>query len=272
MKIAHRLYLNVFLIALAFCLMLCVAGVSAEKTVSGDITAFTAASLTGASEELNEAFTGINPDAKVIFNLAGTQDLKTQVENGAKSDVFISASAKYTKELKDKGFFVNETVKDLCTNWIIVITPKENPGEISELADLAKDGIKIAMGTEDVPVGMNTRKVIDKIANDTGFGQEWKDAVMKNTVTLETAEPSVVEKTKLGEVDAGFVYESSYMASADELNAVVIPESFNEIQKYSIAVLTEAPNADGATAFEEFMLNSTGGQAILEEYGFTPVA
>lgn len=237
----------------------------------GEVIAFTAASLTGASGELAEAFESEYTGYSVTFNLAGTQDLKTQVMNGADADVFISASPKYTNELKNGGYFINDTVQDLVSNWITVIVPADNPGEITTLADLAKPGVMIAMGTEEVPVGINTRKVIDKIANQSEYGSDWKDAIYANMVTYEVAEPSVVEKVKLGEVDAGFVYQSSSSASGDAIWKIEIPKDLNEIQYYHIAILTETKKPDGAAAFEEFMLGATGHE-ILERFGFIPAS
>lgn len=237
----------------------------------GDVIAFTAASLTGASGELEPAFESEHPGYAVTWNLAGTQELRTQVVNGANADVFISASPRYTTELKNGGYFINDTVTDLVTNWITVIVPAANHGEITTLADLAKPGIMIAMGTEEVPVGINTRKVIDKMANQSEYGSEWKDAVYANTVTYEVTEPSVVEKVKLGEVDAGFVYQSSSSAAGDSVQILNIPEEMNEIQYYHIAILKDVKNPEGAAAFTEFMTGA-GGQGILEEFGFTPAS
>ena len=236
-----------------------------------EVLAFTAASLTGASDDLAAAFGEEYPDYEVAWNLAGTQDLKTQVENGAGPDVFISASARYTKEMTEDGWFVEDTVRDLASNWIIVILPKDNPANIVSLADLANSDVMIAMGTDAVPVGINTRLVIDKIAALDEFGEEWKDAVFENTVTYEVSEPGVVEKVKLGEVDAGFVYQSSYAAAQDELMALEIAEELNEIQYYSIAILAEATNPDGAVDFVDFLLGEIG-QGILADFGFTPAA
>ena len=239
--------------------------------LADDVVAFTAASLTGASDDLGAAFTEEYPEQAAVWNLAGTQDLKTQVENGAMPDVFISASARYTTEMTDAGWFVNETVTDLTSNWIIVILPANNPADITSLEDLANPDLKIAMGTDAVPVGINTRVIIDNIAALDEFGEEWKDAVFANTVTYEVSEPGVVEKVKLGEVDAGFVYQSSYAAAQDELMSLEIPKEQNAIQYYSIAILAEAKNPDGAAAFTEFLLGEIG-QEILAGFGFTPVS
>lgn len=250
------------------CFLFLSAPVFADET--GDITVFIAASLTGASEEIKRVFESAYPGYTLTINLENTQTLKTQVENGALPDVFISASTKHTRELTAGGYFMNETVADLCTNWIAIVTPKDNPAGITTIADLSKPGILIAMGAEEIPVGINTRKVIDKIANDIAYGTKWKDAVYANTVTHETTDPGVVEKVKLGEVDAGFIYESSCKASEEDLNMITIPKDFNEIQFYSIASLHLAPNPNGAEAFENFMLGEEG-QEILTSFGFIPV-
>ena len=173
--------------------------------------------------------------------------------------------------MKNQGWFVNDTVKNLTSNWITVIIPSGNPGKITSLKDLSKPGVKIAMGTKDVPVGINTIAVLDKMANSSEYGTEYRDAVINNTVTYEVSEPGVVGKVELGEVDAGFVYLSSSIASKDKVKVIEIPKEINAIQYYSVAVMTEANDPEGAGAFEEFLL-SDAGQDILGEYGFTPVS
>lgn len=234
---------------------------------SGNLIAYTAASLTGASGTLGQSFTNAYPGHKVVFNLDGTQALKTQVENGAYADVFISASPKYTTALKNEAYFVNSSVKTLCYNYVIVILPASNPGNIQSLKDLAKPGVKIAMAADTVPVGIATNAAIGNLANST-YGQDWKNATMANVVSYETSEPAVATKVSLGEVDAGFVYEStSAAASSGTYQSLTIPKSDNYLQTYSIAVMQESTNKAVATEFEQFML-SPAGQNILQEYGF----
>ena len=119
----------------------------------GNVVAYTAASLTGVSPKLASDFEKMYPGDQVVFNLDGTQALKTQVENGAYADVFISASNSYTNALNKEGYFVNGTVKPLTSNYVIVILPASNPGNITSLADLANPGVKIAMEDKSVPAG-----------------------------------------------------------------------------------------------------------------------
>jgi molybdate transport system substrate-binding protein len=231
------------------------------------LVAFTAASLKGVSDTIGPAFTNATPDISVSFNLDGTQALKTQIENGARADVFISASTRYTDALMKEGYLINETVKPLTYNYIIVIVPENNPGNITSLADLGIPGKKIAMGTPEVPVGINTRQAIAKLAN-SAYNTTWNSTLYQNVVSYETAEPGVVTKVALGEVDAGFVYESSYKAAKPgTLRAIVIPVENNALQTYTIGILKTTSDRPSAQKFEDFML-SPQGQQILADFGF----
>ena len=190
----------------------------------GNVVAYTAASLKGVSPKLAEGFAKMYPGHTVVFNLDGTQALKTQVQNGAYADVFISASNSYTNELKKGGFFNDATVKTLTTNYVIVILPANNPGNIQSLADLSKPGLKIARAAKTVPVGTATDAVLVNLAKST-YGSDWNTSVYTNTVTYETSEPAVATKVALGEVDAGFVYESTAIAAkTGTYTSITIPK------------------------------------------------
>ena len=236
----------------------------------GAVVVFAAASLKGVSGKLGTAYAAMYPPHSAVFNLDGTQNLKIQVENGAYADVFISASNSYTNTLKSEGYFINETVKPLTTNYVVVILPASNPGNIKTLADLAKPGIKIALGDKTVPVGTATFAALANLAKTT-YGQDWNKSVFSNVVTYETTEPGVATKVSLGEVDAGFVYESTYTtAPKGTLTAIVIPKADNYLQTYTISVMKQTQNSGAALEFEDFMLSGVGRQ-ILRDYGFRPV-
>ena len=237
------------------------------ETPKGLVVAYTAASLKGASAKLGPAFQAAYPGTQVIFDLDGTQILKHQVESGAYTDIFISASNSYTSALTGEGYFLDGTVKPFTSNYIIVILPAKNPGNISSLADLGIAGKRIAMGTQDVPVGINTRIIVSNLANST-YGTGWSGQLYKNVKTFETTEPGIVTKVSLGEVDAGFVYESSFKAApAGTLLSVDIPGKDNALQTYSIAVMKISTNKPAALAFENYLL-STDGQKIFSDFGF----
>jgi molybdate transport system substrate-binding protein len=238
---------------------------------SGNVVAFTAASLTGVSPKLASDFANMYPGHKVVFNLDGTQALKTQVENGAYADVFISASNSYTNTLTKEGHFVDGTVKPLTSNYVIVILPASNPANIQSLADLAKPGVKIAMEDKTVPAGTATVAVLANLAKST-YSQDWNTSVYKNVVTYETSEPAVATKVNLGEVDAGFVYESTFTAAPKNTYlAITIPKKDNYLQTYTIGTLKGSAGNGAAQDFENFML-SAAGQQDLRDAGFRPVS
>lgn len=233
----------------------------------GNVVAYTAASLSGVSPKLAADFEKMYPGHKVVFNLAGTQALKTQVVNGAYADVFISASNAYTTELTNGGYFVTGTVKPLTSNYVIVILPANNPANIKSLSDLAKPGVKIAMADKSVPVGSATTSAMGKMAKSTEFAKDWNTSVYSNVVTYETSEPAVASKVELGEVDAGFVYESTAIAGGDKYQSVSIPKTYNYLQTYTIGVMKQSTSKGAAADFENFMLSSVG-QQDLKDYGF----
>lgn len=237
---------------------------------SGNVVAYTAASLKGVSPKLAADFAKMYPGHTVVFNLDGTQALKTQVQNGAYCDVFISASNAYTTELTKGGYFVDGTVKPLTSNYVIVILPAKNPGSIQSLADLSKPGVKIARADTSVPVGTATNAALANLGKSQ-YGSDWNTSVWKNTVTLETSEPAVATKVALGEVDAGFVYESTYTAApAGTYTAITIPKTYNYLQTYTIGLMKQSTSKGAAADFETFMLSSVG-QQDLKDYGFRPV-
>jgi molybdate transport system substrate-binding protein len=237
----------------------------------GNVVAYTAASLKGVSPKLAEGFAKMYPGHKVVFNLDGTQALKTQVQNGAYADVFISASSSYTTELTKGGYFVDGSVKPLTSNYVIVILPEGNPGNIRSLADLAKPGLKIAMGAQSVPVGTATYAALANLTKST-YNKDWNISVFRNVVTYETSEPGVATKVALGEVDAGFVYESTATAAAkDTYVTITIPKTDNYLQTYTIGVMKQSTSKGAATDFENFML-STSGQQILKDFGFRSIS
>ena len=154
----------------------------------------------------------MRPTSASIFNFDGSQVLRTQVENGAYADIFVSANNRQLSGLKDDGFMNNSTISVFTTNKPALIVPKDNPAKIQNFSDLAKPGLKIVIGTKDVPIGDYTLQILDKLANDTAYGPEFKENVMANVVSNETNVNYIVSKIALGEADAGFAYISDVTA------------------------------------------------------------
>ena len=235
------------------------------------LTVFTAASLTGAFTDIADAYNAQSGGVTVENVFDGSQALRTQIEQGAEPDVFVSANTKHMNALVDEGYMDNDTVQLFLENSMAVIVPADNPAGIKTLADLASPGVKIVIGTKDVPFGSYTRQVLEKMNASESYGKEYVDAVYGNVVSEETAVSTVVPKLTLGEADAAFVYKSDILQEyKDQLITIEIPAEFNVVAKYPLGILDSSKNKDAAQNFIEFV-RGTKGSAILEDYGFDPI-
>ena len=235
--------------------------------LGGEITVFAAASLTDAFNDLKAAFEMEHPEATVTYNFGGSQQLVTQLVEGARADVF--ASANYPQmEAAQEGDVIEGEPQLFARNRLAIIVPGDNPADINEPADLAQSGIKLVVAAEAVPVGGYTLEVLDKMSADPEFGEEFRSNVEANFVSLEDNVRQVVSKVALGEADAGVVYVTDVTADvASQVELIEIPEEFNVVAEYPIAMV-QGGDAELAKAFIDYVL-SEAGQAILQEYGFT---
>lgn len=232
------------------------------------LTVFAAASLTTSFTEIGKQFETANPGAKVTFNFAGSQSLRTQIEQGAHADVFASADTNNMNPLKTQGLVGGDTTI-FTRNRLVVIMPRNNPAGIKTLQDLSKNGIKLDIADASVPVGNYTLQVLDKLSANANYGADFKTRVLARVVSKENDVKQVVSKIALGEADAGIVYTTDAQAAIDKLTTIDIPDQFNVIAIYPIAVLKSSANPSLAQKFVDYML-SADGQAILAKSGFAP--
>ena len=234
---------------------------------SKSLTVFAAASLTDAFTEISQNFEAANPGVTVTLNFAGSQTLRTQIEQGAQVDVFASANAKEMDALVTGNFVGADTAQIFLTNQLVVIMPEANSAGIKQLEDLSKSGLKLVLAAKEVPVGNYSLQVLDEL--DQAFGGGYKDKVLANVVSYENDVKQVVAKVQLDEADAGIVYSSDSVA-APELQKIDIPVENNVVAKYPIAALTQTREPELAQAFITYVLSSEG-QSILKKWGFLPV-
>lgn len=185
------------------------------------------------------------------FNFAGSQALRTQIEEGAPADVFASANKTQMDAVITASLITEGAQQNFLTNKLVVILPSNNPAAVDKLEDLANPGIKLVLAAEEVPVGQYSRDAFD-LMNGT-FGADFKDKVLANVVSNEDNVKQVVTKVQLGEADAGIVYTSDAIAAPD-LKTIEIPDDLNIIAKYPIAPLVDSENAELATKFIEYVL------------------
>ena len=239
---------------LAACLALALAAASCggdggEAGVLDGLTVFAAASLT-------EVFQELAPDA--TFNFAGSDELATQIREGAPADVYAAASPRYPDELFEEGLVGEPQI--LATNRLVLIVPADNPAGIRSVDDLTADGVKLVVGAEGVPIGDYTRTVLESLgATD----------VLENVVSNEEDVKGVVGKITSGAADAGFVYVTDATAAGREVEAIELPDDAQAVVRYPIAIVVDTERRGAAAAFFELVLDEDG-QRALADAGFGP--
>ena len=235
---------------------------SSTPAGGGTLRVLAASSLKEVFPKLAEAFSATNEGAKVEFSFAGSDELATQIQEGAKADVFAAASTKYPDALAADGEV--DTPVPFTTNTLVLATPS-GATEVTDLASLSSPGVKLVIGAAGVPVGDYTRKVLSAL--DASLGAGWSADVMKNVVSEEQSVKGIVAKLQSGDADAGFVYVTDARAAGDALAQIPIPADASPTATYPIAVVSRSDEKELAQRWIDFVL-SAAGQAILTEAGF----
>ena len=209
-----------------------------------------------AAASLSEVFQEIAPD--VTFNFAGSDELATQLREGAPADVYAAASPRYPDELFEEGLVGEPQI--FATNRLVLIVPPDNPAGIESVDDLTAEGVKLVVGAEGVPIGDYTRTVLETLgATD----------VLENVVSNEEDVKGVVGKITAGAADAGFIYVTDATAAGDDVEPIELPKDAQAVVRCPIAVLADSEQQDAAAAFVELVLGEDGQQALADA-GFGP--
>ena len=254
--------------ALPFALLFVLApGVSAAPAHTSTLDVFAAASLTESFSALGKRFESRHPGLSVRFNFAGSQQLVTQLEQGATGDVLATADERWMNEAGTHELLAR-TPATFAVNRLVVIVPRANPARIDRLEHLARPGVKLVLGTDSTPIGRYSRDVLRNLSRGQSFGADFTRRTLGNVVSEEENVKSVVAKVQLGEADAGIVYRSDVSPTvARYVRVIEIPGESNVLARYPIAVLRGARASESARDFVALAL-SPEGQAILLRYGF----
>lgn len=226
----------------------------APTTVTGEVFVSAAASLADAFEEIEVAFEHRHPDVDVVRNLAGSSTLREQVLEGAPTDVVALANAETMAAVEAAGL-TDAPAVTFATNTVAIAVPAANPGDVTGLADFARDDLLIGLCIEGVPCGDLARQVLDAA-----------DVVPR----IDTNEPDVralLARIAADEVDAGITYVTDVASADGAVVGIDIPSADAIVADYPIATLADAPNPAGAEAFMAFVLGEDG-QAIMARHGF----
>lgn len=221
---------------------------------SSTVTVLAAASLVDGFEELADAYEARTPGVEVRLAVAGSQQLATQVLEGAPADVFASADQRQMARVVEAGLAAQDP-DVFAQNDLAIVVPEGNPQGIGGLEDLADPSLAVVLAAPEVPAGRYARQVVD------GAGVEVEP------VSLEADVRSVLAKVALGEADAGIVYTSDVVASDAAVDRVDLPAEHQVVADYPIAALEDGPNPTGGDDFVAFV-HSDDALAILAGFGF----
>ena len=253
-------------------------GCSAKKNEKTELIVFGASSMTETLTELGEKYMAEHEDVELIFTFDSSGTLKTQIEEGAECDVFISAGQKQmdqldiaaSAEVNTDGldFVLSETRFDILENKVALVVPEGNPAEIDSYDDLKKaleeEKILMAMGNSDVPVGQYTQKIL------AYFGMEGEALANVGCLTYGTNVKDVTAKVSEGVVDCGIVYQTDAFSAGLTVVDTATAEMCGQVV-YPAAVMKDSRNIEAAEAFLEYLAGETADR-VFESVGFTPIA
>ena len=242
-----------------------------------EIVVFAAASMTETLTGIEKLYEEAHPDIDLIFNFDSSGTLKTQIQEGAVCDLFISAAQKQMNQLditKDENknpdrldFVLEGSRVDLLENKVALVTPADNPKGIETfdaLAALLKDGeILMAMGNSDVPVGQYTQKILAFYElNEEELARAGKITYGSNVKEVTT---QVVE----GSVDCGVVYGTDAFSAGLDVTDTATAEMCGQVI-YPAAVMKNSAVPEAAQAFLDY-LRGEEATKIFEGVGFTGI-
>lgn len=233
-----------------------------------ELRVFAASSLTESFQEIARAFEKAHPEVNITLHFAGSQALRTQIENGAPADVFASANPAHLDALLIAKLL--QTPSIFAYNRLVIVTPAQNPASIESVQTLPH-ARRLVVGSAEVPIGRYTRQFLQRAADS--FGDDYREEVERDIVSHEANVRLILTKVAMGEADAGIVYHTDARVRGDQVRTVAIPANLNIRADYPIAVTTGSENPVLARRWVEFV-RSSQGQKILAARGFdtaTPI-
>ena len=229
------------------------------------LTVFGAASLKGALDRLKATYEAGHPGTTLTISTDSSAALRTQIEQGAPADVFLSADVTNPLKLATAGLADGQAV-DFAGNLLTIVVPTANPAKIATPADLGRSGVKIIAAGADVPITTYATQAVGLLAKLPGYPTGFAEQYAANIVSREDNVKAVIAKVELGEGDAGIVYVTDARAST-KVTAIDIPPQANPPATYAGVVVKSSKNPAAAHRFLDWMTGAEA-QLILTQLGF----
>lgn len=233
-----------------------------EKT---ELIVFAAASMTETMTKIKTMYESANPNVTITYNFDSSGTLKTQIEQGADCDLFISAATKQMKALSDLKMVDESTKVNLLENKTALAVPSGNPKGIKsfdQLAELLKSAeVFLAIGNSDVPVGQYTQKIF------AFYGIDENAVAAKGCLTYGSNVKEVTTQVSAASVDCGIIYATDAFSAGLEVVDTATEAMTGGRVIYPAAVLSGSKHSDVAKAFLDY-LKGAEATAVFESVGF----
>jgi len=248
---------------LLFVILCCIISVLLveEATAGAEITVSAALSLKEPFEEIGRAYEKKHTGSRVVFNFAASGVLQKQIEAGAPTAVFASASSKEMDALNASGLLLETSRADFAGNEVVMIAAKNALVQISSFNDLKKSDVqRIAIGN---PVSVPAGKYAEETLRTLDLWNNLKPKLVYAENVLQ-----VMDYVARSEVEAGMVFLTDAMGRSKELRVIAeAPASSHKPVVYTIAVIKGAKNEAAARAFISLVM-SKEGKEVLRKHGF----
>jgi molybdate transport system substrate-binding protein len=258
------------LLALIACLLVgCFAGIDIELFMRSPVAAqgntalliSAAASLKESLEEIAPIYRQVRSNVTVRYNFAASGALQQQIENGAPTDIFISAAARQMDTLQQKNLIIPDTRRNLLTNRVVLIVPSNSTANIRNFRGLTAANVRrIAVGEpRSVPVGQYAEEILRNLGV---LEQVRPKFVLGNSVR------NVLAAVESGNADAGVVYTTDARLSNRVRVVETAGQNLHSPVLYPMAVIRSSRNATAAREFAQFLASDRRARTVFQKYGF----
>ncbi len=228
-----------------------------------------AASLRDVLAEIETRYEAAVPGVTLTISTDSSAMLRTQIEQGAPVDVFLSADRSNPEALAKAALIDGELIT-FARNQLAIAVSGNSPAAISSPLDLARPGVRIIAAGDAVPITTYAQQVVASLATLPGYPPGFVAAYAANIVSKEDSVRAVVAKLELGEGDAAIVYATDVIG-ADSVEPVALPPEANVVAAYAGAVMASTAHAAEARAFLDWLAGPAGA-AVFTRFGFLPAS
>ncbi|SDN93960.1 molybdate transport system substrate-binding protein [Desulfonauticus submarinus] len=236
---------------------------SVSSSAAQNLLIYAGAGLIKPMEELKQNFEQ-KYKVRVNIHYGSSGELFGMIATGKYCDIFIPGAYKYTQDALKNGWIIQKSIKNLVLHIPVIVVPKGNPAHINTLSDLAKPGIKVALGDPKSPA---IGKVSKKLLTNLGIYKE----VLKNTKVLAPTVNQLLIYVALKQVDAAIIWQdlTAWAENKNKIQIIPISPQNNIIKTIPTAITIACKQKKLAALFNEY-ISSPEGLKIWEKWGFKP--